>query len=346
MFVQSIEFIGAHASGNGNGGRARDDISIYGQESNYTTWRMARMNLAIRGIEGLIEHGDSFHNDRHPDLRADYILANPPFNVSDWGGQRLRDDRRWEYGVPPVGNANFAWVQHFLYHLAPRGAAGFVLANGSMSSNQSGEGEIRKNIIEAGLVDCVVALPGQLFRSTQIPACLWFLRRGRRDSSDRRGETLFIDARKLGHMIDRTRRDLSPEDIARVADTYHAWRAHIRHPGAHTRHSGAHTRHSGGSRNPEGRGSVGIEYADVPGFCKSATLDEIRRHGHVLTPGRYVGAEPQPDDGVPFADKMARLSGSMARAAGRVPAPRRGDREEPGPPGVRGLTSPLANAII
>ncbi len=226
MFIQSMEFIRAHATGNGNGGRARGDISIYGQESNYTTWRMARMNLAIRGIEGRIEHGDSFHNVRHPDLRADYILANPPFNVSDWGGERLRDDRRWEYGVPPKGNANFAWVQHFLHHLAPRGIAGFVLANGSMSSNQSGEGDIRKNIIEAGLVDCIVALPGQLFRSTQIPACLWFLRRGRAadGGEGRPGETLFIDARKLGHMIDRTRRDLSQEDIARVADAYHAWR--------------------------------------------------------------------------------------------------------------------------
>ena len=181
MFVQSVEFIRAHASGNANGGKARGDISIYGQESNYTTWRMARMNLAIRGIVGQIEHGDSFHNDRHPDLRADYILANPPFNVSDWGGERLRDDKRWEYGVPPAGNANFAWVQHFLYHLAPRGIAGFVLANGSMSSSQSGEGEIRKNLIEADLVDCIVALPGQLFRSTQIPACLWFLSRGRRN---------------------------------------------------------------------------------------------------------------------------------------------------------------------
>ena len=178
MFVQSVEFIRAHATGNGNGGRARGDLSIYGQESNYTTWRLAKMNLAIRGIEGQIAHGDSFHNDQHPDLRADYILANPPFNVSDWGGERLRDDKRWEYGVPPAGNANFAWMQHFLHHLAPRGAAGFVLANGSMSSNQSGEGEIRKNIIEAGLVDCIIALPGQLFRSTQIPACLWFLSRG------------------------------------------------------------------------------------------------------------------------------------------------------------------------
>ena len=292
MFVQSVEFIRAHASGNGNGGRARGDISIYGQESNYTTWRMAKMNLAIRGIEGRIEYGDSFNNDRHPDLRADYILANPPFNVSDWNGERLRDDKRWEHGVPPAGNANFAWVQHFLYHLAPRAAAGFVLANGSMSSNQSGEGEIRKNIIEAGLVDCIIALPGQLFRSTQIPACLWFLRRGRQEG-DRPGETLFIDARKLGHMLDRTRRDLSTEDIARVADTYHAWRSH--------------SRHSGEGRNPEGEGQ-GEGYTDIPGFCKSATLEEIRKHGHVLTPGRYVGAAPQEDDGEPFEEKMDRLS--------------------------------------
>ena len=279
MFVQSVEFIRAHATGNGNGGRARGDISIYGQESNYTTWRLARMNLAIRGIEGQIAYGDSFHNDRHTDLRADYILANPPFNVSDWGGERLREDQRWEYGVPPVGNANFAWVQHFLYHLAPRGIAGFVLANGSMSSNQSNEGEIRKNIIEANLMDCIIALPGQLFRSTQIPACLWFLRRGRRDG-ERNGETLFIDARKLGHMTDRTHRDLSTEDIARIADTYHAWR---------------------------GGGGIG-DYADVPGFCKSAALEEIRKHGHVLTPGRYVGAAPQVDDGEPFQEKMARLA--------------------------------------
>ena len=282
MFVQSMDFIRAHASGNGNEGRAKDDISIFGQESNYTTWRMARMNLAIRGIEGQIEHGDSFHNDRHPDLRADYILANPHFNDNDWRGDRLRDDKRWEYGVPPVGNANFAWVQHFLYHLAPRGTAGFVLANGSMSSNQSGEGEIRKNLIEADLVDCIIALPGQLFRSTPIPACLWFLSRARRsrECSERRSETLFIDARKLGHMLDRTRRDLSTEDIARIADTYHAWRG----------------------------GKDAGEYEDVPGFCKSATLEEIRKHGHVLTPGRYVGAAPQEDDGVPFEEKMTRLA--------------------------------------
>ena len=188
MFIQSMAFIDAHTSGNGNGGSAREKISIYGQESNYTTWRMARMNLAIRGIEGQIAQGDSFHNDRHPDLKADYILANPPFNVSDWGGDRLRDDKRWEFGTPPVGNANFAWVQHFLHHLSPRGFAGFVLANGSMSSNQSNEGEIRKNIIEANLVDCIVALPGQLFRSTQIPACLWFLKRAPSPGGERQSK--------------------------------------------------------------------------------------------------------------------------------------------------------------
>ncbi|HRT70603.1 MAG TPA: class I SAM-dependent DNA methyltransferase, partial [Syntrophales bacterium] len=226
MFVQSVEFIRAHATGNGNGGRrgaarhGQADISIYGQESNYTTWRLAKMNLAIRGIEGQIAHGDTFHNDRHPDLKADFILANPPFNVSDWRGELLRDDKRWKYGVPPAGNANFAWVQHMIYHLAPTGIAGFVLANGSMSSNQSGEGEIRRNIIEADLVDCMVALPGQLFYSTQIPACLWFLRRDKRrlpspsagkgggEIADRRGQVLFIDARKLGRMVDRTHREL------------------------------------------------------------------------------------------------------------------------------------------
>ncbi len=274
MFVQSIEFIRAHASGNGNGGKALGDISIYGQESNYTTWRLARMNLAIRGIGGQIAHGDTFHADRHPDLKADFILANPPFNVSDWGGERLAEDKRWRHGIPPKGNANFAWVQHMVHHLAPAGVAGFVLANGSMSSNQSGEGKIRKNLIEAELVDCMVALPGQLFYSTQIPACLWFLARGRQ----RQGEILFIDARKLGRMVDRTHRELTDEDIARIADTYHAWR----------------------TGEEDG-------YADLPGFCKSTTLEEVRRHGHVLTPGRYVGVEPQEDDGEPFEDKMKRL---------------------------------------
>ena len=275
MFVQSVEFIRAHASGNGNGGRARRDISIYGQESNYTTWKLAKMNLAIRGIEGQIAHGDSFHNDRHPDLKADFILANPPFNISDWGGERLADDKRWQYGTPPKGNANFAWVQHIVHHLAPTGVAGFVLANGSMSSGQSGEADIRKNLVEAELVDCMVALPGQLFYSTQIPACLWFLARGRK----RRGNILFVDARNLGHMVDRTHRELSDEDIARIAGTYHAWRV---------------SKDTG-------------NYADVPGFCKSASLDEVRRHGHVLTPGRYVGAAPQADDGEPFEAKMQRM---------------------------------------
>ena len=562
MFVQSVEFIGAHASGNGNGGKAKGDISIYGQESNYTTWRMARMNLAIRGIEGQIEHGDSFHNDRHPDLKADYILANPPFNVSDWGGERLRDDKRWQYGVPPVRNANYAWVQHFLYHLAPRGTAGFVLANGSMSSNQSGEGQIRKSLIEADLVDCIVALPGQLFRSTQIPACLWFIARDRRGQPspgalrhplpevegrigeesmvegrigeesdeegrigegrieegrigeesdeegrigegrieegrigegsieegrigegsdvegrigegtghyrgglefsgllerardmrskatpaeafawelfrdrrflglkfrrqhqigsyvvdlycherklvveldgpihggrkrqpvdakrdaylnsldmtiiriknerlfddtgevlneiahalnpsssareagpyqggtgqrispspfgrgagvrvnglrDRRGEILFLDARKLGHMIDRTRRDLSKEDISRIADTYHAWRTNAPPPSGKDQPTdstlplGKEQGQSTASPLPlgEGQGEGVAVYRDISGFCKSATLEEIRKHSHVLTPGRYVGAEPQPEDSEPFEEKMERLT--------------------------------------
>ena len=282
MFVQSVEFIRAHASGNGNGGNASAPISIYGQESNYTTWRLAKMNLAVRSIDSSqIMHGDSFHNDRHPDLKADYILANPPFNVSDWGGERLQDDKRWQHGVPPRGNANFAWVQHIAHHLAPFGIAGFVLANGSMSSNASGEGEIRKNLIEAGLVGCMVALPGQLFYSTQIPACLWFLARDRTGGGHRyrTGEVLFIDARKMGRMVDRTHRELTDDDIARIADTYHTWRG----------------------------GEAAGAYADVPGFCRSAPLEEVRRHGHVLTPGRYVGAEAQEDDGEPFGEKMARL---------------------------------------
>ncbi|MGD9675319.1 MAG: type I restriction-modification system subunit M [Candidatus Bipolaricaulia bacterium] len=298
MFVQSVEFIRAHATGNGNGGKAKADISIYGQELNYTTWRLAKMNLAIRGIEGRIEQGDTFHNDRFPDLKADYILANPPFNVSDWGGERLRDDKRWKYGVPPAGNANFAWVQHIIHHLAPTGYAGFVLANGSMSSNQSGEGEIRKSIIEADLVDCMVALPGQLFYSTQIPACLWFLARdksgrppaGQKKSlRDRRGEVLFIDARKMGRMVDRTHRELTEEDIRKIAWTYHAWRGEKVSPSP-----------------PAGEGQ-GEGYRDIPGFCKSATLEEVRKHGYVLTPGRYVGAEAAADDDEPFDEKMQRL---------------------------------------
>ncbi len=282
MFVQSEKFIHAHRNGNGNGGKAKTDISIYGEESNYTTWRLAKMNLAIRGIDAQIAHGDSFHNDRFPDLKADYVLANPPFNDSDWRGELLKGDKRWVYGAPPAGNANYAWVQHFLYHLAPTGLAGFVLANGSMSSSQSGEGEIRKAIVEADFVDCMVALPGQLFYSTQIPVCLWFLARTKRNGRfrDRRGETLFIDARKLGTLTDRIHRELSDTNIAKIAGTYHAW------------------------RGDKGAGT----YADVAGFCFSAKLDDIRKHGHVLTPGRYVGAEAAEDDGEPFDEKMKRLA--------------------------------------
>ncbi len=275
MFVQSEKFIEAHAGKIG-------DISIYGQESNYTTWRLAKMNLAIRGIDAQIAHGDTFSNDKFPDLKADYVLANPPFNDSDWNGELLREDKRWVYGVPPAGNANFAWVQHFIYHLAPTGLAGFVLANGSMSSNQSGEGEIRKRIIETDLVDCMVALPNQLFYATQIPACLWFLARDKRNGRfrDRRGETLFIDARKLGMLIDRVHRELSEADIAQIANTYHAW------------------------RGDEGAS----EYSDIPGLCKSATRDEIGDQGYVLTPGRYVGAEAADDDSESFASKMRLLT--------------------------------------
>lgn len=278
MFVQSEKFVQEH------GGRI-GDIAIYGQESNYTTWRLCKMNLAVRGIDADIRWNNegSFHKDELRDLKADFILANPPFNISDWGGERLREDVRWQFGVPPVGNANYAWLQHIYHHLAPNGTAGVVLANGSMSSNQSGEGEIRKAMLEADAVDCMVALPGQLFYSTQIPACLWFLARNKNPGKglrDRRGQVLFIDARKLGVLVDRTRRELTDEEIKRIADTYHAWR---------------------------GEKDAG-EYADVPGFCKSATLDEIRRHDYVLTPGRYVGAAAQEDDGEPFEEKMARLS--------------------------------------
>jgi type I restriction enzyme M protein len=278
MFVQSEKFIEAHAGKLG-------DISIYGQESNYTTWRLAKMNLAIRGIEAQIAHGDTFHNDRHPDLRADYVLANPPFNDSDWRGDLLKDDKRWVYGVPPAGNANYAWVQHFIYHLAPTGLAGFVLANGSMSSNQSGEGEIRKAIIEADLVDCMVALPGQLFYSTQISVCLWIFARNKKNGRfrDRRGESLFIDARKLGTTSDRVHRELTDADIEKIAGTYHAWRGD----------------------------EIAADYVDVPGFCMAAKLEDIRQHGHVLTPGRYVGAETVADDGESFEDKMRRLTETL-----------------------------------
>ncbi|WP_423207997.1 type I restriction-modification system subunit M [Paracoccus yeei] len=278
MFVQSEKFVEAH------GGRL-GDIAIYGQESNYTTWRLCKMNLAVRGIDADIKWNSegTFHKNELPDLRADVILANPPFNISDWGGERLREDGRWKYGIPPAGNANYAWLQHILHHLSPTGTAGVVLANGSMSSTQSGEGEMRRAIIEGEVVDCMIALPGQLFYSTQIPACLWFLAKDKsngiardRKLRDRRGEVLFIDARKLGHMVDRTRREFSDADIARIADTYHAWR-------------------------------LGEGYADVPGFCKSANIQEIRSHGHVLTPGRYVGAEAAEEDETPFTERFATL---------------------------------------
>ncbi|HMP76886.1 MAG TPA: class I SAM-dependent DNA methyltransferase [Kiritimatiellia bacterium] len=282
MFVQSEKFVEAH------GGKI-GDISIYGQESNPTTRRLAIMNLALRGIEADFgkEHADTFRNDQHPDLRVDYVLANPPFNDSDW--HRKDDDVRWQFGVPPKGNANFAWVQHFIHHLAPHGMAGFVLANGSMSSNQSGEGEIRKALIEADLVDCMVALPGQLFYSTQIPVCLWFLTKSKssdakRGFRDRRKHTLFIDARKMGTLIDRVHRELTDADIAKIVGTYHAWR-----------------------NAPTGHRSPDTGYADQPGFSKSATTAEIAAHGHVLTPGRYVGAEEVENDGEPFEAKMSRL---------------------------------------
>jgi type I restriction enzyme M protein len=287
MFVQSNKFVAEH------GGRI-GDIAIYGQESNYTTWRLCKMNLAVRGIDADIRWNSegSFHKDELKDLRADFVLANPPFNISDWGGDRLREDVRWKHGIPPVGNANFAWLQHILYHLGPNGTAGVVLANGSMSSSQSGEGDIRKAMLEADMVDCMIALPGQLFYSTQIPACLWFLARNKANHGfrDRRSEVLFIDARKLGYLVDRTRREFSDEDIAKIADTYHAWRGE--------KEAGA--------------------YEDVPGFCKVASLEEIKGHGYVLTPGRYVGAEAAEDDDTPFEERFAalkeKLEGQFAEA--------------------------------
>ena len=282
MFVQSEKFVLAH------GGRL-GDIAIYGQESNYTTWRLCQMNLAVRGIGGDIRWNNegSFHKDELKDLKADVILANPPFNISDWGGDRLREDVRWKYGVPPGGTANYAWLQHIGHHLAPNGTAGVVLANGSMSSSQSGEGDIRRAMVEADVVDCMIALPGQLFYSTQIPACLWFLARNKNPGKgwrDRRKEVLFIDARKLGHLVDRTRREFSAEDVARIAHTYHAWR-----------------------REP-GRGG----YEDICGFCKAATLGEIREHVHVLTPGRYVGTADVVDDGVSFEERFTALKETLA----------------------------------
>ena len=278
MFVQSVKFIEAH------GGR-RNDIAIYGQESNPTTWRLAQMNLAIRGIEANLgpENADSFRRDLQSDLKADFILANPPFNDSNWNGALLREDLRWKYGAPPVGNANFAWVQHFIHHLAPAGIAGFVLANGSLSSQQSGEGEIRKAIVQADLVDCIVAMPGQLFYSTQIPVSLWFVSRDKSGGNgkfrDRRGEILFIDARSMGHLVDRTHRDLSDQEIEQLARTYHGWRG-----------------------EPEAG-----EYADVAGFCLAVQVREVLAQDGVLTPGRYVGRGADEIDKRPPSERLREL---------------------------------------
>ena len=286
--VMAAEFREKH------GGNATD-ISLFGQDAAPTARRFALMNFALRGIEADIgkEHADAFRHDLHPDLRADYILAGPQFNDTDWF--RKDDDVRWQFGVPPKGNANFAWMQHFIHHLAPQGMAGFVLANGSMSSNQSGEGDIRRALIEADLVDCMVALPGQLFYSTQIPVCLWFLAKNKaadakRGFRDRRKQTLFIDARKMGTLIDRVHRELTDADLEKITSTYHAWRGD-----SSTSHKSPVTSHAPSA------------YADLPGFCKSATTAEIAAHGHVLTPGRYVGAEEVEDDGDPFEEKMPRL---------------------------------------
>lgn len=282
MFVQADRFVKAH-------GGVRNDISVFGQEQNPTTWRLAKMNLALRGIDANLgpQWGDSFANDLHPDLRADFIIANPPFNISQWGGENLRDDARWTHGTPPVGNANYAWLQHMLHHLAPTGTMATVLANGSMSTQSGGEGEIRKNLVDADLVECMVALPGQLFYATQIPVCLWFLTKDKSSrpvksevaQRDRKGEVLFIDARDVGSMVNRTLKEFTDEDIATIADTYHSW-----------------------------RGEPGLpEYEDVPGFCASITIDTIAEHDYVLTPGRYVGTEAAEDDGEPLDEKIERL---------------------------------------
>jgi type I restriction enzyme M protein len=281
MFVQSIKFIDSHAD-NRPLDQRKHDLSIFGQESNLTTWKLCKMNLAIRGIDANLGpgHADTFTRDLHPDLRADFILANPPFNISEWQGDKLRDDPRWTYGVPPTGNANYAWMQHIIHHLAPHGYAAVVMANGSMSSQQSGEGDIRRKMVELDIIDCVVSLPGQLFYSTQIPVCLWFFARNKSGADGKRprqGEVLFIDARKLGRMESRVQRVFDDEHIQHLADTYHAWRA---------------------------RGGA---YQDTPGFSRSATRDEIKSHDFVMTPGRYVGLEEKKEEEISFAEKFFSL---------------------------------------
>jgi len=286
MFVQSESFVEEHQG-------KRSDIAIYGQERNHTTWRLCKMNLAVRGIDADIKWNNegSFLRDEFPQLKFDYAMANPPFNISDWWQGSLDGDARWAFGTPPQGNANFGWLQHILHHLAPRGTAGVVLANGSMASQQSGEGDIRKAMIEADVVDCMVSLPAQLFYSTQIPACLWFLARDKSANGhrDRRGEILFIDARKLGHMVDRTRREFSDADLKAITDTYHRWRG-----------------------RPETVEELRLEpYADQSGFCRSASLAEVRAHNHLLTPGLYVGAADVEDNGVGFAEHIAALKAQL-----------------------------------
>ena len=286
MFVQSEEFVESH------GGRP-GQIAVYGQERNPTTWKLARMNLAVRGIDADIawNHQGSFTKDAHPMLKADYILANPPFNISDWWQSDLEGDVRWHFGTPPRGNANFAWLSHIYHHLAPRGTAAVVLANGSMSSQTSGEGDIRRKMIKDDVVDCMVALPGQMFYSTQIPVCLWFLARDKSANGhrNRRGETLFIDARNMGYMVDRTTREFTDEDMAKITGTYHSWRT-----------------------KPERFGELELKpYEDEPGFCKSADLQLIKKNDFVLTPGRYVGAAEMEEDGVPFEERIAGLRAKL-----------------------------------
>ena len=280
MFVQSEKFVREH------GGRI-GDIRVYGQEMNNTTWRLAKMNMAVRGIDADIKWNNegSFHKDELPDLKADFILANPPFNISDWGGDRLREDVRWKFGTPPVSNANYAWLQHIVHHLAPNGTAGIVLANGSMSSNSSGEGEIRQSLIENDLVDCMVALPGNLFYGVTIPCCLWFLTKNKKPKGyrDRKNNILFIDARKLGTMIDRAKRDFSEDHVAKIANTYHVWRGQ---PDAIDKHG---------------------TYKDISGFCYSCKLDEIKKNNYILTPGRFVGSEDELDDDITFEEKFGSL---------------------------------------
>ena len=288
MFVQSEKFIEQH------GGKL-GDLSVYGQEYNHTTWKLCKMNLAIRGIESQIERGDSFHNDLHKDLKADFILANPPFNDSDWGGERLRDDVRWKYGVPPMGNANYAWIQHFIHHLSPSGIAGFVMANGALSSNTSNEGTVRESLIKAGLVDCIVAMPDKLFYTTQIPASLWFVSRDRYNNKfrDRHNEILFIDVRKLGTMTDRRHRELTEEELKQITDTYHNWR-------------------NKNGKPDFAKASTG-KYEDVKGFCKAAKIEEVEKNGYVLTPGRYVGTDFEMEDDGEFEVKMQRLTSELSQ---------------------------------